>query len=308
MGKLLFQNEIILLDGGLGRELIFRGVKLPKTIWSAGALVTDPEAVRQIHIDYINAGADVITTNTYGVNRIDLKKEGIEGRYAELNKLACRLAIEARDASQRKILIAGSLPPLKGSFRPDLVGPSEEMKKSYQEQAELLSPYVDLYLCETMSSVAEGCAAATAATKTGKPVWVAWTLHDDHSGRLRSGESLSEAILSLQDLNVSGFLANCCSPESITHIMPKLTDSGAHWVGGYANTFTPIPKEWTLDGSKDSDGFLSLRSDLDSDRYVRHVAKWLSQGATVVGGCCGTRPSYTKKMRILIDTELMNRN
>ena len=307
MGHALFQNEITLLDGGLGRELIYRGVKLPKTIWSAGALITDPGVVRQIHIDYINAGADVITTNTYGVNRIDLNKEGIEERYAELNKLACRLAIEARDESQRNVVIAGSLPPLKGSFRPDLVGPTEEMEKFYQEQAELLSSYVDLFLCETMSSVAEGCAAAKVATKTGKPVWVAWTLHDDCSGRLRSGESLSEAILSLRDYNVSGFLANCCSPESITNIMPELAESRAHWVGGYANTFTEIPEEWTLDGNKDSDGFLSLRSDLDSDSYVGHVAEWLTKGATVVGGCCGTRPSYTKKMRILIDTELMNK-
>jgi S-methylmethionine-dependent homocysteine/selenocysteine methylase len=307
MEQLPFKSEIILLDGGLGRELIFRGVKLPKTIWSAGALLTDPDVVRQIHIDYINAGADVITTNTYGLNRNDLDKEEIGGRFSELNKLACNLAVEARDASQREVVIAGSLPPLKGSFRPDLVGAIEEMRISYHEQAELLSPYVDLFLCETMSSVAEGRAAAKAAAQTGKPVWVAWTLHDDGSGRLRSGESLNEAIVSLQDLNISGFLANCCSPESITKIIPELTHTRFDWVGGYANTFTPIPKDWTLDGDKDTDGFLSLRSDLDSDNYVGHVAKWLTGGANVVGGCCGTRPSYTKKMRILIDTELMNR-
>jgi S-methylmethionine-dependent homocysteine/selenocysteine methylase len=305
---LSFQKEIILLDGGLGRELKFRGVKLSKTIWSAGALITDPDVVRQIHIDYIEAGTDIITTNTYGIIRKDLLKEGIEGRYVELNKLACTLAIEARDLSRRNVAIAGSLPPLKGSFRPDLVGAKHEIASLYQEQAEILAPYIDFFLCETMSSIAEGRAAARAACQTGKPVWVAWTLLDDRSGLLRSGETVGEAITSLQDLNVSGYLANCCAPESITTIIPELVDSSAFWVGGYANTFTPIPKDWTLDGGEDSDGFLPLRADLDSENYIIHVAEWLTAGATVVGGCCGTRPTHTEKMRALVDTELKRRD
>lgn len=304
MAPMTIQNKIALLDGGLGRELRFRGVELPKTIWSAGALMTDPEVVRQIHLDYIMAGADVITTNTYGVIREDLEKEGIDARFADLNRLACSLAIEARDISQRKVLIAGSLPPLKGSFRPDLVGAIDEIEDLYQDQAELLAPYVDLLLCETMSSAAEGRAAAKAACRTGKPVWVAWTLHEDYSGNLRSGESIGDAISALHDLPISGLLANCCAPESITKIIPQLIASDVDWVGGYANTFAPIPQDWTMDGSKESDGFLTLRADLDSESYAAHVADWLAAGATVVGGCCGTRPSYSIKMRKLIDEEL----
>jgi S-methylmethionine-dependent homocysteine/selenocysteine methylase len=289
-----------LLDGGMGRELRFRGVDVPETIWSAGALMTNPEVVRQIHSDYIAAGADIITTNTYGVIRDDLAKIGIEKRFADLNRLACRLAVEARDASQRKVLVAGSLPPLRGSFRPDLVGPGDEIESLYQEQVDLLAPHVDLLLCETMSSAAEGRAAARAACRTGKPVWVSWTLHEDRSGNLRSGESIAEAVAALEGLPVSGFLANCCAPESITTTMPHLVAAGADWTGGYANTFTPIPQDWTLGGEKETDGLLALRTELDPEHYAAHVADWLAAGATVVGGCCGTRPAHIAKIRDLI--------
>ncbi len=296
-----FKDQILLLDGGLGKELRFRGVVVPETIWSAGALMTDPDVVRQIHLDYIAAGADIITTNTYGVIRQDLAKEGIEVRYAELNRIACKLALQAREMSSRKIFIAGSLPPLSGSYRPDLVGPSEEIQAFYIEQAELLAPHVDLLLCETMSSAAEGYAAAKAASLTGRPVWVAWTLHEDQSGRLRSGETIEQAIDALKNLPVSGYLANCCAPESITMAMPRLKASRAEWIGGYANTFAPIPEDWNLDGEKETDGLLTLRSDLDPESYCTHAVKWLAAGATVVGGCCGTRPAHVARMRALID-------
>jgi S-methylmethionine-dependent homocysteine/selenocysteine methylase len=286
----------------MGRELRFRGVPVPETIWSAGALLTDPDAVRQIHADYIAAGADIITTNTYGVVRSDLAKEGLEGRFVELNTLACRLALEARAACRREVLMAGSLPPLRGSYRPDRVGPSDAIEALYREQADLLAPHVDLLLCETMSSAVEGRAAAAAACRTGKPVWVAWTLHEDRSGRLRSGESVERAAAALEGLPVCGCLANCCAPESITRAMPALRSSGVPWIGGYANTFAPIPEDWTLDGSRETDGLLALRDDLDSERYALHASDWLAAGATVVGGCCGTRPAHTARLRKLIDT------
>ncbi len=299
-------DKPVLIDGGMGRELRFRGVNVPETIWSAGALITDPDIVRQIHMDYVAAGADVITTNTYGIIRSDLSNVGIADRFAELNILACNLATEARIRSQRDVVIAGSLPPLRGSFRPDLVGPIDEIETLYQEQADLLAPHVDMLLCETMSSAAEGRAAARAACRTGKPVWVAWTLHEDRSGNLRSSESIGEAAAALAGLAVSGFLVNCCAPESITRALPALAASPVPWVGGYANTFNPIPEDWTLDGDKDTDGRLALRADLGPDRYAAHVADWLAAGATVVGGCCGTRPAHIQKLRALIDASDRN--
>ena len=101
------------------------------------------------------------------------------------------------------------------------MGQSQEIEAVYQEQAELLAPYVDLLLCEIMSSAAEGHAAARAACRTGKPVRVALTLHEDRSGNLRSEENVAEAVAALQGLPVSGFLANCSAPESIATICPN---------------------------------------------------------------------------------------
>jgi S-methylmethionine-dependent homocysteine/selenocysteine methylase len=282
----------LLLDGGMGRALRFRGVETLPTIWSANGLLVAPEVVCQIHLDYLLAGADIITTNTYGIIRRDLAKIGLEDRFAELNRLACSLALEARRAVNRPVLIAGSLPPLGGSYRPDLVGELQEIQPLYREQASFLAPHVDLLLCETMSSAAEGRAAAWAACQTGKPVWVSWTLHEDRSGRLRSGQTIGEAVASLSDLPVTGFLVNCCAPESITHALPGLLATGVRYFGGYANTFAPIPEDWTLDGRKASDGWLTVRQDLDPGSYALHVADWLEAGATVVGGCCGTRPAH----------------
>ena len=293
--------QTVLLDGGMGRELRYRGVDILDTIWSASGLLAAPEVVRQIHIDYIAAGANIITTNTYGVIRANLAKEGIESRFVELNSLACTLALEARKKAGLSVLIAGSLPPLGGSYRPDLVGEFEEIVPLYQEQAGILAPHVDLLLCETMSSAAEARAAASAAAQTGKPVWVAWTLHEDQSGRLRSGETIAEAAAALHDLPVSGYLANCCAPESITEAIPKLVETGVAYSGGYANTFKPVPEDWELDGQKQTDGLLELRSDLDPDSYAKHVADWLNGGATVIGGCCGTRPAHIARLREILD-------
>ena len=299
MQNLNHPGRPILLDGGMGRELRSRGVNVLTAIWSANGLIAAPDTVRQIHQDYISAGADIITTNTYGIIRSNLAKEGIEDHFEELNILACTLARQARQRSGTSVLIAGSLPPLAGSYRPDLVGEVEDILPLYMEQAELLAPYVDLILCETMSSAAEGRAAALAACQTGKPVWVAWTLHEDRSGNLRSDETISLAAEFLSDLPVTGFLVNCCAPESISKALPQLVATGVDYVGGYANTFQPIPEDWNLEGDKQTDGSLDLRSDLDPASYADYVGQWLQAGANVVGGCCGTGPAHIAKINEL---------
>lgn len=284
----------------MGRELRMRGVEIPATIWSANALLVAPEEVVSVHLDNIAAGADIITTNTYGVIRNDLAREGVEDQFRQLNEQACQLALAAREQSGRQVAIAGSLPPLRGSYRPDLVGALDEIGPLYEEQAEILAPLVDLLLCETMSSSTEALAAATAACKTGKPVWVSWTLHDRNMGLLRSGESVNAALRAIHHLPVSGYLFNCCPPESISAAMLQLKSSGAEYIGGYANTFVPIAADWTLDGDAETDGLIGVRDDLNPEQYARHAADWLAKGATVIGGCCGTSAEHIAVLKALI--------
>jgi S-methylmethionine-dependent homocysteine/selenocysteine methylase len=285
----------------MGRELRRRGVRIADTIWSASALLDAPETVRQVHADFIAAGADVIITNTYGVIRHELAREGVEDRFADLNRLACELAARACAEAGRQVLIAGALPPLRGSYRPDLVGPYDEIEPLYAEQAALLAPHVDLLICETMSSAAEGLAAASAACKTGKPVWLSWTLHEDRSGRLRSGERVAAAHRALDDLPVQAFLVNCCAPESISVALPELVALAAGPVGGYANAFAPVPDDWTLDGSGPTNGLLDLRGDMTPEVYAGFAQAWLDAGARLIGGCCGIGPEHIAKLGELIE-------
>ena len=299
---LMPEGRPALLDGGMGRELRNRGVPILDTIWSANALLVAKDTVLQVHKDYIAAGADIITTNTYGIIRSELKKEGIEDKFVELNRLAGKLAITASRSSEEGVAVAASLPPLRGSYRPDLVGKFDEIVPLYREQAEILEPYCDLFICETMSSGEEARAAATAAAEFGRPVWVSFTLHEDKSGKLRSGETIAEAAAKLKDLPVSGILANCAAPESIDAAMPELTKLGKV-AGGYANTFQDVPKDWVMDGKKPTDGLLKLREDLDPEHYAVHAKAWLAAGARVIGGCCGTGPAHIARLKQLIESK-----
>jgi S-methylmethionine-dependent homocysteine/selenocysteine methylase len=286
----------------MGQELRHRGVQGTNTLWSAHALISAPEIVQAVHEDYIKAGANIITTNTYATIRRRLARAGIEDQFASLNQLAGELACQAREASGHDVLIAGSLPPLRGSYRPDLVGSFDEIESVYREQAELLAPYVDILLCETMSSGEESHAAVTGAA-VGKPVWVAWTLEDGGATRLRSGETIAEAAAMLDGLPVSAFLVNCCAPESITAAMPELSALGSWPVGGYANGFVSIPDKWLF---KDGVPTPDVRNDLDPLTYTSYVEDWISSGARIVGGCCEVGPDHISRLRGLVDAALQS--
>jgi S-methylmethionine-dependent homocysteine/selenocysteine methylase len=288
---------IVLMDGGMGQELRRRGLKGSNILWSAYALVTAPQIVGDIHRDYINAGAQIITTNTYSTIRRRLDDAAIGSSFEKLNVTAGNLAASARDECGKDVLIAGSLPPLQGSYRPDLVEEFDITEPFYREQAEILAPYVDFFLCETMSSSTEARAAASGAASTGKPVWVSWTLRDGGSNLLRSGETISQAHGALKDIPVSGFLANCSSPESITQAMDDLKNLGDFPVGGYANAFAGIPKNWSLTNDAAMPG---VREDLTPQAYGEHAMRWIASGARIVGGCCEVGPEHIAHLHNIV--------
>ena len=169
-------KELIILDGGMGHELIRRGSP-PGGLWSAKALIDKPESVRAVHQDYIDAGAQVIITNSYSTIPSYLAKENMQSRYIELTKVAAQLAREVADQAKDVVRVAGSVPPLNESYRHDLVPEDAHARPIYQAIVGALSDYVDLYVCETMSSVREAVNAAWSVRKTdpNKPLWVALT-------------------------------------------------------------------------------------------------------------------------------------
>ncbi|GIT64120.1 MAG: hypothetical protein Ct9H300mP22_5200 [Gammaproteobacteria bacterium] len=218
-----------------------------------------------------------------------------------MNQIAGNLAEQSVVDTNAQVLIAGSLPPQNGSYRPDRVLDEAIIRPLYEEQVEILNSYVDLFICETMSTIAEARTACEAALQSSRPVIVGLTLHDQQKSCLRSGESLADAIAILEKLDIAGIVANCCLPERISDAMPDLVKASVSFKGGYANAFSQVPSGWLLDGDKETDGRLGLREDLSPARYSEFVHDWIDNGANFVGGCCGTTAEHTASINNLLN-------
>ncbi|MEM7057427.1 MAG: homocysteine S-methyltransferase family protein [Pseudomonadota bacterium] len=289
-------TDIILLDGGMGQELVRRSKDPATPQWSLYVMKHEPELVQELHEEYLRAGATVLTLNTYATTRGRFRRLGDEAEFIPMQHRAIELVEAARDAVGVEASFAGCLPPLAGSYRPELVWEQDEMLAEYREIVEIEAPKVDVFLCETMSTAAEGRAAAIAACESGKPTWVAWTLAEkpaeDGTARLRSGETVAEAIAGIEGLPVAGIMLNCCPPEMMTLAMDDMAADGRPF-GGYANGFTPIPDEYVPGTTVD---LLGRRTDLGPDSYAQHTMDWVDAGATIVGGCCEVEPAHTAAM------------
>ncbi len=285
-------SRITLLDGGMGQELVRRSSQPAHSMWSAQVMLNERELVQAVHGDYLRAGARVLTLNTYSTTPGRFARFGMAEEFAPMQRRASDLARAAIDETGIEATIAGCLPPLVGSYHPELLPPYEDMLAEYRQIAAAQAGHVDFFLCETMSKAEEARAAATAAAETGRPVWVAWTLAEtldaDGKARLRSGETIAEAIAGLDGLPVAALLANCCPPEVIDAAMPELVAAGLP-AGGYANGFTPIPSGFTLGQTVD---MLSARDDLGPEAIADFAIGWVGQGATIVGGCCEVGPVH----------------
>ena len=291
------QQKPILLDGGMGQEIVNRGGKGAYGEWAVAALYEQPALVAAIHADYLRAGADVITANTYGTTRARLRHAGIEERLAELLQTAGALACRARDAHGGDTRIAASLPPLEASYVKDFALSFDEKAAQFYEMMALLAPYVDIVLGETFSTSLEARAFLQAAAAHGKETWLSLTIQDHGSSDLRGGESLAAAIDCLGAALPDALLVNCCTPDSVLCALPILQTSGLPF-GAYANGFVEIPDSW-----EDTGGVvqLSSRADLPPAKYAAEAARWLEAGACIIGGCCEIGPAHIKRLRQLLD-------
>ena len=292
-------KDLWVLDGGMGRELARRGAPFRQPEWSALALMEAPETVREVHQAYVASGAQVITTNSYALVPFHIGDERFAEDGERLAALAGQLARDVADGQAGAVQVAGSLPPLFGSYRADLFE-ADRVSELATPLIRGLSPHVDIWLAETMSLIAEPLALKALLPGDGKPFWVSFTLEDEAPGSeptLRSGERVADAVAALASAGVSAILFNCCQPEVIEGAL-KVASAGLQALGrtdirlgAYANAFPPQPKEATA-----NDGLDEIRADLRPQDYLGWAERWRAVGANLIGGCCGIGPEHIQAL------------
>lgn len=281
------EARVLLLDGATGTELTRRGIATTLPLWSAQALLDACDVVREIHADYVRAGADVITANTFRTSARTLAHAGLSARDTELTARAVALA---REAAGGLAWVAGSQPPLEDCYCPELVPADDALEREHGRIAENLADAgVDLILVETQNTIREAAAATRAAVATGLPVLTSFVCGG--GGRLLSRETLTEAARAVQPLGTDGVLVNCAPAERILGCLQELRGAlGEFPIGGYGNI-----------GHADADvGWVNTDAQ-EPAVYAEHARAWLESGARFVGGCCGTTPDHTARLRELID-------
>ena len=280
-------RDIVLLDGGVGQELYRRSKRPAAPLWSVQVMMDEPHLVEAVHLDFIEAGARIITVNTYTATPHRLTREGLPDKFEALQAAALAAAASAREKSGQAVRIAGCLPPLVGSYRADLTPPEDECLANYRRIVAVQADHVDLFLCETMLSAAEARAATVAAAESGKPVWTALSVDDADGSVLRSGEGVAEGARAAVDAGADAVLINCSSPEAVATAMPLLAGIGVPY-GGYANGFVSIAA-MQPGGTVEA---LEARDDLGPATYANHAMGWIASGAAIVGGCCEIGPGH----------------
>ena len=277
----------VILDGGIGTEILRRDVT-----WADHQVIDRPTVVRAIHRDYVEAGADVISTNTFQLTRRALYNhfrdeahrkqigaEDLDTRAERLLRAAARLAVEERDAAAngRPVAVAGAITTLEWCFRPDLAPTPEQARKEYVETIGTLADAgCDLVLIETVNSVSEAKVALEAANQVGLPCWMAFAPTED--GKLFTGETLADAEGALEPLGVDAILVNCAPPDDCRAGLVELAKVRPGAKGLYPHIGRFDPPEWLF------------TDEYPPDRYAAEAVMWRDLGATVIGGCCGTTP------------------
>ena len=280
-------SDITLLDGGMGQELIHRTSDKPTALWSTQVMLDHPGLVAQVHRDFAEAGATIATTNTYAIHRDRLDGTGLAERFADLHTIALA---EVRVSRARRI--AGSIGPLRASYRPDLHPAADVAAPIYAEIAQMIGPSCDLIICETVASISHAESVLRGAAAAGKPVWLALTVDDEDGTCLRSGEPLAD-VLPYAEAGADAILLNCSAPEAISAGLNILKSSGLPF-GAYANAFEQITSDFLKD--KPTVDALQRRRDITPETYADIALSWVDQGASIVGGCCEVGPAHISEI------------
>jgi len=297
--KIDYFKETRILDGGMGQELLARGMEANGTLWSANALLQKKyhQLLLDTHLDFINSGAEVIVTTTFTTRRLRLRDNDVEDKFEYLNTKAGEIAKKAKDLNPH-VLIAGGLPPQYLTYEADTRS-DNEIKENFYEQAKLLDPFIDFFYFDVLSSVREFKLAIDAVKSFNKPYLLG--AHISEGVKLPSGEKISDIVSKIEHNNLLGLILSCISPENYEENLDEIKNLGIPFgfklngfvttkpTSGYTNSFkkskTGNPNE-----------FLGKRKDLTPKNMAVIVKKFKDAGATILGGCCETRPGHIREM------------
>ncbi len=287
-------NKIQILDGGLGRELERIGAPFAQPEWSALALMQAPEMVKQAHYNFIEAGAQIITTNAYAVIPHHIGQKAFDENGRELISLSAKIARDVAD--ENNIKVAGCIPPLFGSYLPDQFN-EEKVEDILNVFIEAQEENIDFWIMETVSSTQEAITIGKKLSEqTDKPIWLSFTIHriDSDHVTLRHGNYIDQAIQEvLEHYKPDAILFNCCDPKDVEDalIMAKNISPKTE-LGVYANNF--------LSNDKRTEGSNKVITKLDTsmtpDKYLDFAKSWVDAGVTIIGGCCGITPDHIALM------------
>tara|TARA_B100000029_G_scaffold154495_1_gene149776 strand:- start:469 stop:1377 length:909 start_codon:yes stop_codon:yes gene_type:complete len=290
-----FFNQIRILDGGMGQELLARGLNPKGTLWSAKALLEEKyhSLVENIHEDFIKAGSEVIVTNTFTTRKARLRENNLENKFEILNKRAGEIANKVKK-KYPNILIAGGLPPQNITYSAD-IRQKDEIENDFKDQAKILNPYIDFFYFDVLSSIKEISIARDSIKEFNKPFLIG--AHISEGTTLPSGEKLSDITKTINCKNLLGLILACVSPENYQKNINEIKKIGYPF-GFKINAFerTKITGDYTSNYKKSKTGnpneFLGKRNDLSPKVLKNFAKKFIDEGATIIGGCCETNPSH----------------
>jgi len=297
-------SKVRILDGGMGQHLLTKGLKAKGSLWSATALIHEKyhQLVVDAHLDFIKSGADVIVTNNFSARKIRMVQNKVEEHFNYANKKAGELALKAKEISKKNVLIAGSLPAQNDTYVLDQRD-KKVIEKGFYDQAKLIKPFVDFFYLDVLCGSKE-CEIALDITKKLKlPVLVG--LHVKKNGKLPSGETISEVVEKCKDENWLGLIAACVSPEIIENTIDEIKQLKIPF-GFKANlwkTEEPVPVHKFASpadeiGANPSEA-MGTRNDYTDIKFLEFSKKMKDKGATILGGCCETKPSHINKISVL---------
>ena len=280
----------IILDGAVSTELQRMGVPMSVDTWSGLAAITHPDALRHLHVRYLEAGAEVITANTYAAAPQHVAAAGCGDRAREINLRSAELALEARDAAAGgPAWVAGSLSLMAPGFRSANRQAPAEHAEGLRRQAEWLAEAgVDLLVLEMLRDIEWSTAAVDAALSAGLPVWSGFSCVVDDSGALMTQGTVGEPV-PLED----ALRAVAGRGETLVAIMhSEVDDTGTGLecarrvceapLGAWPNCGTIEPPNWQFDDVESPEAFAEV------------AARWVEDGVRVIGGCCGLGPEHIR--------------